>query len=145
MQYLCYYHKNICSISISGPVTKVRTQCSYPLLFHQKLGIKSPHLGLPRWCSGKESTCRIRGHRFNPWSRNTPQEEAQVSPGTTTTGPVLSSREPQLRSPRAQDPHSATRKACSEKPARLNEGSPRSPRERSTHSDGDLGRSKTSQ
>ena len=25
-------------------------------------------LGLPRWCSGKESTCQYRRHRFSPWS-----------------------------------------------------------------------------
>ena len=31
-------------------------------------------LGLPRWCSGKESTCqcrRPRRHRFDPWVRKT--------------------------------------------------------------------------
>ena len=26
-------------------------------------------MGLPRWLSGKESTCRCRRHRFNPWVR----------------------------------------------------------------------------
>ena len=25
-------------------------------------------LGVPRWCSSKESTCQYRRHRFNPWS-----------------------------------------------------------------------------
>ena len=26
-------------------------------------------LGLPRWCSGKESTCQSRRHEFDPWVR----------------------------------------------------------------------------
>ena len=29
-------------------------------------------MGLPRWCSGKESTCQCRRHRFNPWIRKIP-------------------------------------------------------------------------
>ena len=32
-------------------------------------------VGLPRWLSGKESTCRCRGcrrHMFNPWIRKIP-------------------------------------------------------------------------
>ena len=30
---------------------------------------KDPYdsIGLPRWLSGKESTCQCRRHRFNPW------------------------------------------------------------------------------
>ena len=31
-------------------------------------------LGLLRWCSGKESTCRCRRHGFNPWVGKTPGE-----------------------------------------------------------------------
>ena len=31
-------------------------------------------LGLPRWLSGKESTCQCRTRRFNPWVRRSPGE-----------------------------------------------------------------------
>ena len=30
--------------------------------------------GLPRWLSGKESTCQCRSHRFDPWLRKCPGE-----------------------------------------------------------------------
>ena len=29
-------------------------------------------LGVPRWLSGKESSCQRRRHRFHPWSRKIP-------------------------------------------------------------------------
>ena len=37
--------------------------------------INGEKLGLPRWCSGKESTCQCRRHkrrRFSPWIRKIP-------------------------------------------------------------------------
>ena len=33
-------------------------------------------MGLPRWFSGKESTCQHRRCRFNPWVRKTPWKRA---------------------------------------------------------------------
>ena len=44
---------------------------------------------LPWWCSGWESACQFRGHRFEPWSRKIPHAARQLSPCTTTTEPVL--------------------------------------------------------
>ena len=29
-------------------------------------------VGLPKWLSGKESTCQCRRRRFNPWVRKIP-------------------------------------------------------------------------
>ena len=28
--------------------------------------------GLPKWCSGKESTCQCKRHRLNPWVKKIP-------------------------------------------------------------------------
>ena len=46
-------------------------------------------VGRPWWCSGQESTCRCRGHRFDPCSGKTPQAEGSESPSTTTPQPAL--------------------------------------------------------
>ena len=46
-------------------------------------------LGLPWWLSGKESTCKSRRHRFDPWSRKIPHVREQLSLCTTTIEPVL--------------------------------------------------------
>ena len=36
-------------------------------------------LGLPRWLSGKGSTCQCRKHRFNPWVRRIPWRREWLS------------------------------------------------------------------
>ena len=46
-------------------------------------------VGRPWWCSGQESTCRCRGHVFDPWSGKTPHAEGSESPSTTTPQPAL--------------------------------------------------------
>ena len=33
--------------------------------------------GLPKWLSGKESTCQCRRHGFNPWVWNIPSLEKE--------------------------------------------------------------------
>ena len=48
-------------------------------------------LGLPWWLSAKESACEGRGHGFKPWCRKIPHAVEQLSPYTTTPGPVLQS------------------------------------------------------
>ena len=45
--------------------------------------------GLPCWCSGWESACQCRGHRFEPWSGKIPRASAQLSPCATATEPAL--------------------------------------------------------
>ena len=60
---------------------------------------------LPWWLSGKESTCRCRGHWFNPWSKKIPHAMGQLSLCATTTGAVC--LEPML---------SKKRNRCDEKP-----------------------------
>ena len=59
-------------------------------------------LGLPRWCSGYESTCQCRGHGFEPWSRKIPHAAEQLSPCTTTRA-----HKPQLLRPCATTPEPA--------------------------------------
>ena len=56
----------------------------------------TPFLGLPRWLSGKESTCQYRKLEFDPWFGRIPHALGQLSPCTTTTEPVLYSQELQL-------------------------------------------------
>ena len=41
-------------------------------LSHFNLYHSSRHVGLPRWLSGKESTCQCRRCGFDPWVRKTP-------------------------------------------------------------------------
>ena len=53
--------------------------------------------GLAWWCSGKESSCKCSGHRFDPWSGKIPHASEQLSPCATTTEPG----KPQLLSPGA--------------------------------------------
>ena len=50
--------------------TIVKTNSSLWFLFIQSFVIWT--LGLPRWFSGKESTCQCRRYRFNPWVRKIP-------------------------------------------------------------------------
>ena len=58
-------------------------------------------LGLPWWCSGWESACQCRGHRFEPWSGRIPHAAEQLGPWATTTEPVR--LEPVLRKKRGRD------------------------------------------
>ena len=48
--------------------------------------------GLPLWLSGKMSVCQCKGPWLNPWSRKIPHVAQQLSPGATTTEPMLCSR-----------------------------------------------------
>ena len=57
--------------------------------------------GLPWWCSGWESTCQCRGHRFEPWSGKIPHAVEQLGPWATTTEPAR--LEPVLRNKRGHD------------------------------------------
>ena len=52
-----------------------------------------PIRGLLSWLSGKESTCKCRRHRFDPWSGRIPHASEQLSLRATTTEPVLESPE----------------------------------------------------
>ena len=45
--------------------------------------------GLPWWCSGLESACQCRGHRFEPWSWKIPHAAEQLSLHATTTESAL--------------------------------------------------------
>ena len=45
--------------------------------------------GHPWWLSDKRSTCQCRIEGFNPWSGKMPHATEQLSPGATTTEPVL--------------------------------------------------------
>ena len=51
--------------------------------------LKKMWCGLPWWHSGWESACQCRGQGFEPWSRKIPHAAEQLSPGATTTEPVL--------------------------------------------------------
>ena len=54
------------SLSLSRPICVIRSRNT---------------AGLPRWRSGKESTCQRRRHRFDPWVRKTPwRSEWQATP-----------------------------------------------------------------
>ena len=53
--------------------------------------------GLAWWRSGKESSCKCSGHRFDPWFGKIPHASEQLSPCATTTEPG----KPQLLSPGA--------------------------------------------
>ena len=45
--------------------------------------------GLHCWLRGKESICQRGSHEFDPWSREIPHAEEQLSPRATTTESVL--------------------------------------------------------
>ena len=45
--------------------------------------------GASCWLSGKESICQCRRHGFDPWSREIPHAEEQLSPYATTTESAL--------------------------------------------------------
>ena len=57
--------------------------------------------GLPWWCSGWESACQCRGHRFEPWSGKIPHATEQLGPWATITEPAH--LEPVLRNKRGRD------------------------------------------
>ena len=65
MKFFCWVFvvaHRVPSCGIQAPELVVAHKFSWPLA----CGI----LGLPRWCSGKESTCQYKRHRrwrFNPW------------------------------------------------------------------------------
>ena len=44
--------------------------------------IQYSHLRIPRWLSGKESTCQCRSHNFDPWSRKSPQASGHRIPSS---------------------------------------------------------------
>ena len=52
-----------------------------PKIHHQRA-----NQGLPSGLSGKESSCQCRGHRFDPWSRNIPQDGGKLGPRATVVG-----------------------------------------------------------
>ena len=59
-------------------------------LSHTYLFIKGrPLKGLPWWLSGKEAVCQCRGHRFHPWSGNTPHAKEHLRPFIPTIEPML--------------------------------------------------------
>ena len=43
-------------------------------------------MGHPWWCSGSESVCQHRKHRFSPWPGKIPHAMGQRSPYTESTG-----------------------------------------------------------
>ena len=45
--------------------------------------------GLPGWLSCKESACKCRRYRFDPWSGKAPYAAEQLSPWTTNIEPIL--------------------------------------------------------
>ena len=61
---------------------------------HIYIDLPHCHFGLPRWVRGKESTCRCRRHRFDPWGREDPLEVA-----VTTHSSLLAWRIPWTEGP----------------------------------------------
>ena len=59
------------------------------------------YVGLPWWCSGWESACQCRGHRFEPWSGKIPHAAERLGPCATTTEPAR--LEPVLCNKRGRD------------------------------------------
>ena len=51
------------------------------------LNHKKNEIGLPWWCSGWESACQCRGHRFKRWSGKIPHAAEQLGLWATTTEP----------------------------------------------------------
>ena len=71
--------------------------------------------GLAWWHSGKESSCKCSGHRFDPWSGKIPHASEQLSPCATTTEPgkphywaqvlqLLNPEHPRARAPQREKP-----------------------------------------
>ena len=56
---------------------------------------KTCEWGLPWLCSGWESACQCRGHRFEPWSGKIPHAAERLGPWATVAEPVRP--EPVLR------------------------------------------------
>ena len=61
-----FLSRKCCGQRISAGYTAHGSAKSQAWLSSQNLS------GLPRWLSGKESTCRCRRHRFNPWGGKIP-------------------------------------------------------------------------
>ena len=61
---------------------------------------------LPWWLRGKESTCRCRGHHFNPWFRKIPHAKEQL-----TCAPQLLSLCSRAWALRLQSPRATTTEA----------------------------------
>ena len=80
------------------------------LLYTQRQPSKILSAGLPWWCSGWESACRCRGHRFGPWSGRIPHAAERLGPWATTAEPAR--LEPVLCNKRGRD---------GERPARSDE------------------------
>ena len=70
-------------------VVMVPYPCEYSKT-HWIVHFKLVNLGLPWWRSGW-SSCRCKGHRFDPWSGKIPHAAEQLSPCATTTEPACHS------------------------------------------------------
>jgi len=54
-------------------------------------------IGLPRWCSGKESACQCRKHKrceFNPWGWEDPLEESMATHSSILAWKIQWTEEP---------------------------------------------------
>ena len=47
------------------------------------------NIGFPRWCSGKESACQCRRHRFYPWTGRCPGGGNGIPPWRRNSSPVF--------------------------------------------------------
>ena len=62
------------------------------------------------WSSGKESACRCRGHRFNPWSGKIPHAMRQLCLcATTNEASAPTTRILQWEATTMRSPHTSTR------------------------------------
>ena len=73
--------------------------------------------GLPWWLSGKESSCQCWRHRFDPQSGKIPPAVEQLSPGATTTEPVLHNKRSHCNKPEHCSWRVAPLPATREKPS----------------------------
>ena len=76
-----------CPVCVTPPFRLARPHWRFPLtavcvgdsgilkLSFYRTGISIR--GLPRWCSGKESACPCRRHRFDPWVEKIPWRRKQ--------------------------------------------------------------------
>ena len=72
-----------------GRLLKLDDVCMASLLLYMLSILPNrKFIGLPRWLSGKESTCQCRRHGFSPWCRKIPHAAGQLSPWATTIEPV---------------------------------------------------------
>ena len=71
--------------------------CHPKRLFFLNFGVVCSLNGLPRWLSGKESTCQRRRYRrfgFNPWVRKIPLEEKMATHSSTLPWKITWTEEP---------------------------------------------------